>query len=109
MPAAARITDLHSCRRTSKGQIISGASTVFTEGFPAARVGDQAACAGGTDVIIQGCATVFIEGKPAARKGDAMANKGVIISGASTVFIGAPVQGECLRAAAGKGFPFIKF
>jgi uncharacterized Zn-binding protein involved in type VI secretion len=57
--------------------IVSGASTVFIGGRPAARVTDMSApcalpsCApGGPGIIASGSSTVRIEGQPAARVGD---------------------------------------
>ncbi|MCB0549808.1 MAG: PAAR domain-containing protein [Phaeodactylibacter sp.] len=95
MPPAARINDMHICPLSDGpkphvgGPVIGpGAPTVLIGGMPAARVGDQATCAGPPDVIVQGSATVLIEGMPAARLGDATAHGGSIVMGAPTVIIG---------------------
>jgi uncharacterized Zn-binding protein involved in type VI secretion len=63
-------------------------STVRIGAQPAARVGDQAACAGSLDTITLGSMTVRIGGQPAARQGDTTAHGGVIGSGCPTVRIG---------------------
>ncbi|WP_250657414.1 PAAR domain-containing protein [Alkalimarinus coralli] len=70
------------------GPIVKGASTVFVNGRPIARVGDQAACNGPMDVIVEGSGSVFVEGLPAARVGDKTAHGGVIMEGDSTVISG---------------------
>jgi uncharacterized Zn-binding protein involved in type VI secretion len=95
MKPAARVGDMHTCPVTTGtvphigGPILPpGCPTVLTENLPAARVGDQATCAGPPDVIAMGSATVFIGGMPAARVGDMIAHGGVITVGASTVLIG---------------------
>jgi uncharacterized Zn-binding protein involved in type VI secretion len=94
MPAAARITDMHTCPLTSGsvhvgGPILPpGAPTVLIGGLPAAKMGDMAACSGPPDTIIQGSGTVFIEGAPAARMGDMTAHGGSIVAGDFTVIIG---------------------
>ena len=98
MPAAARVSDLHTCPSTTEGPPsvphvggpISGpgASTVLIGGLPAARVTDMAECAGPPDVIVNGSSTVLIEGLPAARMGDATAHGGTIARGCASVLIG---------------------
>ena len=65
-----------------------GCPTVLICGLPAARMGDQATCAGPPDVIVGGAPTVLIGGRPAARMGDTTAHGGVIVTGAPTVLIG---------------------
>ncbi len=92
---AARVGDMHTCPLSNEatshadGPIMPpGEATVLIAGFPAARVGDSAACSGSTDSIIQGSATVFIGGQPAARTGDVTAHGGHIAAGAPTVLIG---------------------
>lgn len=95
MPAAARITDLHTCPMVTLlvphvgGPIIGpGAPTVMIGGMPAAVVGDMAVCVGPPDTIAQGSGTVMIGGKPAARMGDLTAHGGTITLGLPTVMIG---------------------
>ncbi len=80
------------------GQVISGAPTVFINGRPAARVGDQILtprvepqrpCVGGP--IVSGSATVFIGGKPAARMGDlavTACGPEAIVTGSPNVVVG---------------------
>lgn len=95
MPAAARITDMHTCPMVTGlvphvgGPILpAGATNVLIEGLPAARVGDMAVCVGPPDTIVKGSGTVLIGGMPAARMGDSTAHGGVIIVGSATVMIG---------------------
>ncbi len=95
MPAAARITDMHTCPMVTGvvphvgGTILpAGAATVLIENLPAARVGDMAVCVGPPDTIVKGSGTVLIGGVPAARMGDSTVHGGVIVAGAATVMIG---------------------
>lgn len=91
MPAAARITDMHTCPiPTHGGGPITGPSVpnVLIGGIPAAVVGDLCMCAGPPDAIVMGSTTVLIGGKPAARMGDLTAHGGVIVVGAPNVIIG---------------------
>ena len=95
MPAAARITDMHTCPMFNGpsphvgGPVLPpGCVTVLIGGLPAARQGDMATCAGPPDTIIKGSATVTIGGQPAARMGDSTAHGGVIVMGCQTVMIG---------------------
>ncbi|KAA5548442.1 PAAR domain-containing protein [Adhaeribacter rhizoryzae] len=95
MPAAARITDFHTCPLSDGpkphvgGPILpAGCPTVCIGGLPAARVGDLAACAGPPDSIVKGSATVQIGGMFAARQGDATAHGGIIAAGFPSVLIG---------------------
>jgi uncharacterized Zn-binding protein involved in type VI secretion len=95
MPAAARITDMHTCpMSTGSAPHVGGpilppcAPTVLIGGMPAARVGDMATCSGPPDSIVQGSGTVLIEGMPAARMGDMTAHGGTIVAGEFTVMIG---------------------
>ena len=95
MPAAARITDFHTCPMVTGviphvgGPILPpGSPTVLIAGMPAARVGDMAICIGPPDTIAMGSATVTIGGMPAARMGDSTAHGGVIVVGCPTVMIG---------------------
>jgi uncharacterized Zn-binding protein involved in type VI secretion len=77
------------------GIITGGASQVYVNGLPAARVGDKHACllppnAGPhpASTIVQGSSSVFIEGKAAARQGDKAGCGAAIASGSVDVFIG---------------------
>ena len=95
MPAAARITDMHTCPMVTVlvphvgGPIIPpGEPTVLIGGMPAARVGDMAICVGPPDTIVLGSSTVMIGGMPAARMGDTTAHGGIIVAGCPTVLIG---------------------
>lgn len=95
MPAAARITDMHTCPMVTGvvphvgGPILPpGEPTVLIGGLPAAKVGDMAVCTGPPDSIISGSGTVFIGGMPAARMGDSTAHGGTIVLGCPTVIIG---------------------
>jgi uncharacterized Zn-binding protein involved in type VI secretion len=95
MPAAARVTDMHTCPLSDGpkphvgGPIMpAGCTTVLIGGIPAARVGDMASCAGPPDSIVAGSATVKIGGMAAARQGDSTAHGGIIVVGYPTVMIG---------------------
>jgi uncharacterized Zn-binding protein involved in type VI secretion len=98
MPAAARLTDMHTCPMATPGLppvphvggpvIGPGASTVLIGGLPAAVVGDAAVCVGPPDAIVSGSATVLIGGKPAARIGDTTAHGGALVTGCASVMVG---------------------
>lgn len=98
MPAAARLTDFHTCPMTTPGVtpiphvggpiIGPGVPTVLIGSLPAAVVGDNAICVGPPDAIVEGSATVMIGGRPAARMGDSCAHGGTIMLGLPTVMIG---------------------
>ncbi|WP_428223906.1 PAAR domain-containing protein [Flavobacterium sp.] len=95
MPAAARVTDMHTCPMVTGtvphvgGPVIPGSnSTVIIAGMPAAVVGDSCVCTGPTDAIVAGSGTVMIGGKPAVRMGDTTSHGGVISVGCPTVNIG---------------------
>src|SRR5512142_1481099 len=95
MPPAARLTDMHTCPMATGpaphvgGPIVGpGCPTVLIGGLPAARVGDQAVCAGPPDVIVRGSPTVLIGNSLAARVLDNTAHGGVIVVGCPTVMIG---------------------
>jgi uncharacterized Zn-binding protein involved in type VI secretion len=98
MPAAARITDLHTCPMQTPavppiphvGGPISGPGcpTVLIGSLPAACMGDTCVCVGPPDSIAKGSSTVLIGGKPAARQGDSTVHGGVITLGLPTVLIG---------------------
>jgi len=98
MPAAARLTDLHTCPMQTPGLppiphvggpvIGPGVPTVLIGKLPAAVVGDNAVCVGPPDVVVQGSTTVMIGSRPAARMGDATAHGGSVVIGLPTVMIG---------------------
>lgn len=98
MPAAARITDMHTCPMQTPavppiphvgGPIIGpGEPTVLISKLPASILGDSATCVGPPDSIVKGSSTVMVSGKPAARMGDTTAHGGSIAVGAPTVQIG---------------------
>lgn len=98
MPAAARLTDFHSCPMVTPGVppiphvggpiIGPGAPAVLIGKIPAAVVGDSCFCVGPPDTIVKGSATVMIGGKPAARMGDTTAHGGSISLGCPIVMIG---------------------
>ncbi len=98
MPAAARLTDMHTCPMQTPGVppiphvggpiIGPGAPTVLIGKMPAAVMGDNCVCVGPPDAIVKGSATVMIEKKPAVRMGDTTAHGGNIVLGLPTVMIG---------------------
>ena len=87
---------MHTCPAVAPGPVPHvggpiigpGSQTVLIGDLPAARVGDQAACAVGVATIVQGSETVVIEGMPASRVGDSTSHGGVIVAGLPTVVIG---------------------
>ena len=98
MPAAARLTDMHSCTMVNPGVVPvphvggpilgPGIPTVLIGNLPAAVVGENCLCVGPPDSIVKGSGTVMIGGKPAARMGDTTAHGGSIAIGFPTVQIG---------------------
>ena len=98
MPAAARLTDMHTCPMQTPGLppiphvggpiIGPGVPTVLIGKLPAAVLGDTLVCVGPPDTIIKGSSTVLIGGKPAARMGDSTAHGGSIVAGFPQVMIG---------------------
>ena len=92
MPAAARITDMHTCPTHGGGPVLSGCMTVIIGYVPAARVGDKLICPPAVDSILQGDPTVIIGNKAAARIGDPTTHGGVVAMGCPTVVIGASPQ-----------------
>ena len=95
MPPAARVTDMHTCPKTSGpvphvGGPIGppGVPTVLIGNLPAAVLGNMAVCVGPSDSIVKGSATVLINNRPAARMGDSTAHGGTIVMGLPTVMIG---------------------
>jgi uncharacterized Zn-binding protein involved in type VI secretion len=61
---------------------------VLIGGFPAARMGDMATCAGPPDSIVKGAFPVPIANNPAARQTDSTVHGGQIALGCFTVLIG---------------------
>jgi uncharacterized Zn-binding protein involved in type VI secretion len=106
MPAAARITDAHTCPAHGGGPVASGCGTVNIGFEKAARVTDTLTCAGALDVIAAGASDVFIGHRRAARFGDATEHGGVITSGCPSVNIGTSAQARALGAAAAGNAPF---
>ena len=98
MPAAARLTDMHTCPMQTPGVppiphvggpvVGPGVATVLIANMPAAVVGDSCVCVGSPDSIVKGSATVMIGNMPAARMGDTTAHGGSIVIGCPTVMIG---------------------
>ena len=96
MPAAARLTDNHSCPLSNPdgsphtgGPITHpGAANVLIGGKPAAVIGDFCTCAGPPDAINTASFSVKFGGKFAARKGDTTVHGGSITSGLESVIIG---------------------
>ena len=88
MPAAARITDMHTCSMQTPafpspiphvgGPVVGPCvPNVLIGKMPAAVVGDMCVCVGPP-----------IGGRPAARMGDSTAHGGTIVAGCPTVMIG---------------------
>jgi uncharacterized Zn-binding protein involved in type VI secretion len=109
MPAAARISDMHTCPKVEPGPVphvggpvMKGDPTVMIGFMPAAREGDMAVCVGPPDSVKTGESSVLIGNQPAARMGDPMAHGGVIVAGCPSVIIGSSAQGETLKT----GKPF---
>jgi uncharacterized Zn-binding protein involved in type VI secretion len=97
MPAAARITDLHTCPAHGGGPTLTGDPTVIIGYMPAARAGDQLVCPVPVpDMIQSGEPTVLIGNREAARMGDPTVHGGKIAIGFPTVFIGSTPQQEAL-------------
>ncbi len=97
MPAAARITDLHTCPAHGGGPTSTGEPTVLIGFMPAARSGDLTVCPPALpDAITSGEPTVLIGNKEAARMGDPTSHGGRIAIGFPTVFIGSTPQEEAL-------------
>lgn len=103
MPAAARITDMHTCPMVEPGPkphvggpVITGEVSVLIGFQPAARVGDSLICVGPSDKVAAGDATVIIGNKEAARMGDPTTHGGRIVLGHPTVLIGSTPQTEAL-------------
>lgn len=94
MKPGARIGDNHTCPQQTPvphggGPIRRpGAPTVFLEHLVGSVLGDECICASGMDATAEASGTVFYEGKHAVRMGDKTAHGGVIVEGASHVFVG---------------------
>ena len=98
MPAALRVTDMHTCTMQTPGTppiphvggpvLGPGVPTVLIGNMPAAVVGDMCLCVGPPDSIVKGSSTVMIGNKPAARAGDKTAHNGKLLSARPTVQIG---------------------
>jgi uncharacterized Zn-binding protein involved in type VI secretion len=95
MPAAARLTDSHSCPLSVPtahvgGVIVGpGAGSVTIEHLPAAVEGSDCSCGlGPPNRIAKGSSSVVFEHKPAARVNDFTTHGGVITSGCASVVIG---------------------
>ena len=92
--AAARVNDTHLCPRVTAniphrgGCISKGASSVFINGKPAARIGDISPCDILIDRIISGAPKILLEGMPIARINDKMQHGGKITSGSNNVQVG---------------------
>ncbi len=98
MPAAARVSDMHTCPAVTPGTppvphvggplLPPGVPTVVIGGMPAAVATGSAVCVGPPDSIAKGSSTVLIGGLPAARIGDSCGHGGAIVTGFPTVEIG---------------------
>jgi uncharacterized Zn-binding protein involved in type VI secretion len=95
VPAAARITDQHTCPAWTPlphfgGPILPpGVPTVLIGSQPAAVMGSTCTCMfSAPDVIVKASTTVQIGSRGAARMGDQTAHGGVIVAGCPTVLIG---------------------
>ena len=94
MPAAARITDMHTCPLVTPPAHVGGPVTgpgipsVLIGNLPAAVIGDTCVCVGPPDAIVKGSSSVLIGNRPAARQGDMTAHGGVIVGGFQMVQIG---------------------
>lgn len=95
MPAAARITDNHSCPMTNPngsphtgGPILNGVTSVLIGGLAAATENSQCTCSGPPDTVQTGSSSVKIGGLAAARQNDPTQHGGQITGGLSSVLIG---------------------
>jgi len=82
----------HSSPITVSGQIVSGSTSVLTEGMPTARIGDTViASCGHSGNIITGSSVHLVDGMPCAFVGSLVKSDsldGQIIKGSSTVISG---------------------
>jgi uncharacterized Zn-binding protein involved in type VI secretion len=92
---ASRLTDLHLC--PSFNGVIPhiggpvqppGATTVFINGLPAARVTDPALCVGVIDSISTGAGTVMAMGLPVAHLTSRSLHGGIVVMGSLNVLVG---------------------
>jgi uncharacterized Zn-binding protein involved in type VI secretion len=95
--------DLEKCPGGG-GPIVTGAATVFIEGRQAAVQGSRIDCSSGPTVIESGSPTVWIEGEPAARRTDTTCHKGMVDTGAATVFIGNGSGGRSGQGTLGRAY-----
>lgn len=69
------------------GVIVTGASTVRSDGIPVARIGDIGICVlpehPSTFIIVTGSGTTEVENLPVAREGSATTCGAIIVSGGS--------------------------
>jgi len=71
------------------GPLLQGSPTIFANGKPIGRVGDQLQCQSPSlDIITKGSVSVFADGKPIARMNDMTAHGGVIVKGELNICIG---------------------
>lgn len=89
---------------------MTGAGTVFIESKQAAVKGSRIECSSGPTVIETGSPTVRIESHFAARRTDTTCHKGMVITGARTVFIGngGGATVGTLDRAQQSGSPFVR-
>jgi len=106
MPAAARITDLHTCPAVTGivphvgGPIIPPCSlNVQTNSLAQSRATDKATCVGPPDFIVTGSSSVMINGMMAARQTDHTMHGGLIALGSFNVEIGGPAAGATLGSS----------
>jgi len=85
------VCDCHDDVYTGVAVCISGAASVYAESSNITRIGDIfiSGC-GHVTIAVSGSATVYAEGSNVSRIGDVVSAcpKGIIISGASTVYAG---------------------
>jgi uncharacterized Zn-binding protein involved in type VI secretion len=76
----------------------SPVATVTTGHRPQVRAGDRCRCDGPPDFIVTGSSSVYVDGKPAARKGDRTAHppSGMVTAGLDSVHIGGARRGATL-------------
>ena len=71
------------------GPLLKGSVSVFANGKPIGRVGDQLQCQSpALDIVSKGSASVFADGKPTARMNDMTAHGGTIMIGEVNVLVG---------------------
>jgi uncharacterized Zn-binding protein involved in type VI secretion len=111
MKPAAHVGVSHVCPDTTPAPHVGGPvgpvnkATVFTNGTPQARIGDDAACTGAparTDLIVEGAASVLVQGRNAAHLGNKLWHGGAIVTGSANVLIGGPTTTAAAVVAAAK-------